>query len=201
MIIRALGIDPGFANCAFCLAEIDVEKVTVMPKHLDIVRTSKASKADIDNTPVELMTGGKKELLSSYDDFRRLRIITSKIQLLEEKVDVVISEMPTTGAKNHNAAKALAYALALVSTCRKPIVQVTPSMVKELTVGDRNATKEEMISWAVEQHPALNWVKRGGKLVGWNEHMADALAAIYAGIQTEQFERFVVQFLQQKVAA
>jgi hypothetical protein len=44
-----------------------------------------------------------------------------------------------------------------------------------------------MIEWAVAKHPDAPWLRRGGKLIAKNEHLADAVASIYAGLKTAQF--------------
>ena len=47
---------------------------------------------------------------------------------------------------------------------------------------------EEMINQAVALYPDANWPMRGGKIVaGTAEHMADAIAAIHAGVNTPEF--------------
>jgi hypothetical protein len=70
---------------------------------------------------------------------------------------------------------------------------VTPTEVKLAATGNKNASKQEMIDWAVEAHPEASWLrhKRKGvmELTAANEHLADALAAIYAGVLTDQFKQ------------
>jgi hypothetical protein len=72
------------------------------------------------------------------------------------------------------------------------MIEVTPAEVKLAGFGIRTATKQEMIAWATDKHPEANWKMRmlkGKKvLTSDNEHMADATAAIYAGMKTEQFK-------------
>ena len=50
-----------------------------------------------------------------------------------------------------------------------------------------------MINWAFDKHPDVNWItkKRKGslRLTNANEHLADAIAVIYAGIQSDQFKQ------------
>ena len=72
------------------------------------------------------------------------------------------------------------------------LIEVNPAEVKLATVGKRTAAKEDMIEWAIDMHPEVEWFtyKRGGKMLysDKNEHIADAVCAIYAGIQTQQFK-------------
>lgn len=55
------------------------------------------------------------------------------------------------------------------------------------TVGSKTASKQEMIEWAMHHHPEANWpMKTRNKalsvITGSAEHMADAIAAIHAGL-------------------
>lgn len=75
-----------------------------------------------------------------------------------------------------------------------PFFEVTPTEVKLAGAGSKTATKEDMIRWAMDRHPEANWptFKRNGKQVvseGKAEHMADATAAIYAGLATSAFQQ------------
>ena len=44
-----------------------------------------------------------------------------------------------------------------------------------------------MIESAVNMHPDAPWIRKDGKLLAKNEHLADALASIYAGLRSPQF--------------
>jgi Holliday junction resolvasome RuvABC endonuclease subunit len=84
-----------------------------------------------------------------------------------------------------------------------PFFEVTPSEVKMVSVGKKTATKLEMIEWAMGRHPEANWpmFKNNGKeqvSAAKAEHMADATAAIYAGLRTNSFKQtlHLMQFRQ-----
>lgn len=191
--IPVLGIDPGFANCGFCIADIDIGTMTVIPHSVEVLRTKGKSGHDLDEVCIELLDAKNRKPLQSYDDYCRLATITQRIRELESDRLIVFAEMPSTGAKNHNAAKGLAYALALVSCVTKPLVQLQPLAVKKAFLGDPQATKDEMINEAISRHPDLNWpANKQGKPLGYCEHAADALAVLYAGLATEQFERILL---------
>lgn len=77
-----------------------------------------------------------------------------------------------------------------------PFFEVTPSEVKLASVGKVTATKREMIHWAMAKHPEANWpvYKEHGKQVvseARAEHMADAVAAIYAGLAGNSFQQLL----------
>lgn len=77
-----------------------------------------------------------------------------------------------------------------------PFFEVTPTEVKMASFGKKTATKLEMIGWATAQHPEANWptYKQHGADVlseAKAEHMADAIAAIYAGVRCNTFQQFL----------
>lgn len=75
-----------------------------------------------------------------------------------------------------------------------PFFEVTPTEVKIAGPGYKNATKQDMIKWATEKHPEANWptYKQNGNILiaeAKAEHMADATAAIYAGLACNSFQQ------------
>lgn len=72
-----------------------------------------------------------------------------------------------------------------------PTIQVTPTEVKLVATGSKTASKQDMIDWAVKQYPNAKWLTKTQKgitsLVSKNEHLADALATIHAGVLTDEF--------------
>lgn len=87
-----------------------------------------------------------------------------------------------------------------------PFFEVTPTEVKMATVGKKTATKQEMIAWARTQHPEAPWPlykEKGVEYVTESkaEHMADATAAIYAGVRTTTFQSLLPLLVSQLKAA
>lgn len=75
-----------------------------------------------------------------------------------------------------------------------PFFEVTPTEVKVAGPGYKNATKADMIEWATKKHPEANWptYTQHGKILiteAKAEHMADATAAIYAGLSCNSFQQ------------
>ena len=56
------------------------------------------------------------------------------------------------------------------------------------SVGRKNASKKEMIEWAYEKHPEAPWLVRNDFPLMKQEHMADSIAVMYAGMRTKEFE-------------
>lgn len=87
-----------------------------------------------------------------------------------------------------------------------PFFEVTPTEVKMATIGRKTATKGDMIAWARGQHPQAPWplyqqngatYKKGELDTGRAEHMADATAAIYAGVRTSTFQQLLPLLISQ----
>lgn len=77
-----------------------------------------------------------------------------------------------------------------------PFFEVTPTEVKLATVGDKTASKTEMIRWAIDRHPEAPWptyAKHGQGFISEAkaEHQADAVAAIYAGLRCNAFQQLL----------
>ena len=80
-----------------------------------------------------------------------------------------------------------------------PFFEVSPTEVKVAGPGFANAKKQEMIQWAMATHPEANWpmYKQNGKDMvseAKAEHMADATAAIYAGLSCNSFQQMLPFF-------
>lgn len=105
-------------------------------------------------------------------------------------VDLVFVEMPV-GSQNARSMTSYGMCLGLIASIDIPLIIVTPTEVKLAATGNKTATKKDMINWAVSKHPNFPWKmnKRTKTPLNTNEHIADALAAIYAGLNTETFKQ------------
>jgi hypothetical protein len=75
-----------------------------------------------------------------------------------------------------------------------PFYEVTPTEVKLAATNNKTATKNQMIDWATGEYPYADWpteTKKGVSriIVSKAEHMADAIAAIHAGVKTQMFQQ------------
>jgi Holliday junction resolvasome RuvABC endonuclease subunit len=112
---------------------------------------------------------------------------------------VVFAEVPV-GSQSSRAMCSYGVCIGLLAglAARVPLIQVQPTEVKLAAVGTKTASKEEMIEWATGLYPQLPWftTKRKGVTTfsAKNEHIADAIAAIYAGILTDEFKRMIAMW-------
>jgi hypothetical protein len=79
------------------------------------------------------------------------------------------------------------------------LIEVTASETKKALTGDKNATKQQMISAAVELYPEANFTafypgQRKGSIPANAEHVADAIGTIHAGVNTPTFQNLMRLF-------
>ncbi len=122
--------------------------------------------------------------------------------------DVIFVEVPV-GSQSARAMASYGICVGILGALRAtgiPFFEVTPAEVKAASVGSKTASKAEMIVWAMAQHPEANWpmyMEHGVQLLSnaKAEHMADATAAIYAGVRTALFQQILPMLVSQLKAA
>lgn len=148
------------------------------------------SMIDLQSTEPHAAKGVRK----NCEDLDRARVLFGALALHTTGAQFAIAEVPV-GSQSAAAMKAYGVCIGVLSACRIPLIPVTPTEVKLVSVGKKDASKVEMIEWATRLHPNLNWLtkKQQGKtsFVAKNEHMADAVAAMYAGIKSQQFKEIL----------
>jgi Holliday junction resolvasome RuvABC endonuclease subunit len=176
MKIKVMGIDAAFTNIGLALATVDLTDpanpvVDVIDLHL------------IHTAPMKKRPRGMPR---SADDMRRAREAVNGIHehIAKWQPDIIVAEVPF-GSQSARASWALGIALGVLASI-PDLVEVTPMEVKAMS-GEKHADKDWMIEWAMDLHPNAPWVTRKLKgnivqVAGQNEHLADAVGAIYAGL-------------------
>jgi hypothetical protein len=96
-------------------------------------------------------------------------------------------------------------AVGVLASCKLPLFEVMPLETKLGSVGSKTADKPEIIAWAAERYPQASWLRyeadtRGkkphlrGDLHADNEHVADAIAIVHAGIRLPEFKQSLAFF-------
>lgn len=168
-----VGIDMAFANMGLARARIDGDVVTGLD--LELVTT-----VSVDT----------KVVRKSSNELRRAAELVGALRAFCAGADFAIAEVPS-GSQSAGAARALGIAVGVLASCPIPVLEVSQREVKLASVGKTTATKPEVIAWAVGRWPGLPWlrVKRKGVLVltASNEHLADAMATVVAGVNTAEY--------------
>lgn len=180
--IRVMGVDMAFSNVGIAVCDVDltdpknpvIEVLDLMVIHTDSIKKR------------------PRGMTKASDDLRRAR---EALQGLHTKIaswrpDVIVAEVPF-GSQSARASWTLGIAIGVLASLTN-IIEVTPRQVKTIT-GEAHADKAEMIEWAMSLHPDAPWAWRKFKgnmisVASTNEHTADALACVYAGLATAEFK-------------
>lgn len=179
MEVKVVGLDPALSNLGIAIARVNIRTMEIIVDDLRLVQT------DADNK-------NSKTVRKNSDDLRRARLLYEGMVEACDGVSFAIAEVPV-GSQSSRAMASYGVCLGLLAACPVPIVQVQPTETKLASVGSKTASKAEMIEWAMGKHPSAPWIMRkfNGRMepVDKNEHLADAIAAIEAGIRTDQFKQ------------
>lgn len=181
-MIQAVAIDAAFANMGLASVDICITPAGLVNVYgLDIRLISTEREAH-------------KVVRKSSDDLRRAKLLHSSLVEFVKgtKATIAFAEVPS-GSQSASAARALGIAVGVLGGCPLPIIEVSPMEVKKLFSkdGKRKVPKTEIIAWAMKQWPLLPWIRHAGKITLANEHLADAMAVVVAGISTNEFQQLV----------
>ena len=181
--IKVVGMDPSLSNWGLAYATLDLDSLEFTVDSLELVCTEPEKDKKV-----------RKMVRKNCEDLDRVKILQKAAVRACEDAFIAFVEVPV-GSQSSRAMTSYGVCLGVLAGLPIPLIVVTPDEVKIAGAGVKTATKEEMIEFAMREHPGANWLmkKRGGKLVplAKNEHLADAVAAIKAGIDTDQFQQLV----------
>ncbi len=182
--VSIVGIDPSLNNFGLAKGIVDLDTLSVELHELALVTT-------------ESNTTNKKVVRKNSDDLDRARKLHIELHEFLKGVDLVSVEIPV-GSQSARAMASYGVCIGVLASIQQPFIQVTPTEVKLCSVGSKTASKDQMIQWATNLYPNLNWLttsRNGGQVITTkNEHLADAIAAIHAGLLTDQF-KFLKMYL------
>lgn len=181
--IRAIGIDLAFANTGLSLVELHPGPGGQLELRLQDLRliTTTISKES------------RKAVRKSSDELRRAREIHAGIaQWIDEtSPSICFAEIPS-GTQSASAARGLGIAVGVLASFTIPLVEVNPMEVKNaVKSGKGNPTKAEIIAWATKLWPDAPWRRHGGRITLDNEHLADAVAVVAAGVKSQPFQQLL----------
>lgn len=177
-LITVVGIDPSLRNWGLAegLYNLDTEELRI--KHLEVVRPDLLDGKQVRQNSQDLESAYQL-FLRSMQQVRNARAIFVEVPIGSQSARAMASYGVCIGV------------LGSIRGCGKPFFEVTPTEVKLAGPGHRKASKGEMIEWAVERHPEAPWPFQQNKIIESRaEHMADAVAAIHAGIAGKPFQQF-----------
>jgi hypothetical protein len=190
MQIPVVGMDPSFRNWGIASGTLDLDTGVLSTPHLAVVKTGEEPK-------------GKQVRQNSYD-LEAAETLAKAVTPVAQYAKVVFVEVPH-GAQSASGAKGNGVVYGILGSLRArgiQIIEVTEAESKKLFAGKRTATKDDMIRAAVEFYPNANWPRQDkngakfqkGDIKNEAEHMADAIAAIHAGVHTPMFQNLMRLF-------
>lgn len=167
-----VGMDPSLSNWGFALAELDME--TLQPRLLEIYTQKTEPGKD------------RKRVRKNSDDLIRARLLHEAVKKYSSRASIAFVEVPH-GSQSARSMASYGVCIGVLAGVGIPLIQLTEQELKLATTGKKTSTKSEMIEWVVQRHSEVKWAMHKGRPAGSNEHMADAVGAIYAGIKTDDF--------------
>lgn len=170
--ISFVSIDSSLRNTGLVAGETDGINILITSSKL--IRTKK------DNS---------KKIRASSDTISRCKKTFEELdKFIKYNNPMVIFAETPSGSQNSSAMKSYGATCQLLATLYPSPIQITPIEAKIACLNNKKASKIEIIKWAYNLNPHLDWLKdKKGKLMLHNEHIADAIAIAYAGINRDQF--------------
>ena len=173
-VIRVAGVDPALNNLGMVKGNLDLSTLKFTPTEVSLVSTKP------DNS---------KGVYKNEDDLRRARELSTALIEFTEGVDMIFIEMPV----GSQSARAMASYGISVGVCAAldegQVILTSAKQGKFYLTGSYTASKASMIKHATEKYPNLGWLTNARKgISASNEHIADAIGSVLAGINTHKFK-------------
>lgn len=196
--LTVVGFDPSLNNWG-------VSRGTL---HLDLVHLKNSSLQITGLSVINPVKPTGKQVRTNSKDILSAEQLANGALEAAEGAQAIFVEVPV-GSQSARAMASYGICVGVLGALRAmgiPFFEVTPTEVKMATVGSKTATKTEMIAWARAQHPEAPWPmykEKGEELLSQAkaEHMADATAAIYAGVRIPTFQQLLPMLVAQLKAA
>lgn len=175
MKIPVLGCDPSLSNWGLARGMLDLDTGTF---------------TDVELLLVETKPDDTKQVRQNSKDITRCESIASGVIDWFNWASVTFVEVPV-GSQSANGMKSYGVCVGILGAFRamgNQLIEVSPTENKIALTNSKTASKDSMIRAAHELYPEANWLKDSkGKLLNKNEHLADAIGSIHAGVNTPAF--------------
>lgn len=184
--IPVVGLDPSMNNWGFARGTLGPEGLVL--ESIGVIQ------------PV---VSTNKQVRQNSKDVETAKQLADGLFHITGGAGIVFAEVPV-GSQSARAMASYGVCVGILGAFRsqgKQFIAVTPTEVKMAATGKKDASKSQMIQWAINAHPEADWpmYKSSGKLVlseAKAEHIADATAAIYAGLRSDPFQQLLPLFQQ-----
>ncbi len=188
--MNVLGVDPGFANFGWCVAEV-LSNGKIRPIDAGVIVTEKTAK--------------KLKVLSPDDEFRRSRELYLGLRDIVCRREVrMVSAEGMSSPRNAATVRMLGYAWGVIaSICEHyclPLAQVNPKQLKKKICGRMSVTDLELHNAVRKLYPEIQPILNKTTIMSKQEHGYDALSAIEACRDGELFRTLVVNLPLKRIA-
>lgn len=185
-MLNVIGFDPSMRNWGIAKATYSLRDGTVTVSTLNVVQPIRPR---------------GKQIRKNSSDLEVANQLSRNVFEAVQGADAVFVEIPV-GSQSARSMASYGICIGILGALRAsgiPFYELTPTEVKLAATGDKNATKEQMIEWAVSAYPNANWpthTRQGVTQVTASqaEHLADAIATIHAGVQSTNFQQLIALF-------
>lgn len=182
--MKIVGMDPSMSNFGVVNATLDLDTMKFTVQGMHVVQTEPEKDKKV-----------RKQVRKNSEDLDRARKLHRGAMEATEGAFMAFIEVPV-GSQSARAMASYGVCLGVIAAVAEtlPIIQVTPNEVKLAGAGTKTATKGEMIEAMIAKYPDAPWPMRKSKgelvpIAGECEHLADALAAIEAGVSSDEFRQ------------
>lgn len=182
--LSILGCDPSFSNWGLAGGVYDTTTSKLEISWLDVI------------SPV--VNKGKQTRQNSIDLDRAKQLAKGFISWVK-RVDLIAAEVPHGSQSSRSMASygVCIGILGTVANTRVPLIEVNAIETRKVITGKKKATKTQAITWAMDKHPEAPWPMKSvngvtSVIESKAEHMADAIAAIYAAMETDTFKTMAI---------
>ncbi len=166
--MKFISVDPSLNNTAVVVGVIYNDKI--VPQEYTLIQTHPPKK-------------GEPKIKNLVYRVRHI-LKTLKEIVDRENADCCFAELPT-GSQSSTASIGVGVSCSIISVLCENTTYVTASEVKISAVGNKNATKKEIMKYCEDKYPDFNFErKKDGTLVeGRMEHVCDAICIAEAGFK------------------
>lgn len=190
MKIPVVGFDPSMTHWGIAEGELDLMTGHLNALSLTLVEPKKITAKQVRQNSIDLDVA---------EQLSKVALSTAR------RAKAVFVEVPV-GSQSARAMCAYGMCCGILGTIRAQgieLIEVTATEVKLSLSGQRHATKQQQIDAALAQYPDANWptYTRKGivKVPDTVEHLADAIGAIHAGVNTPLFQN-LMRLIQKEAA-
>lgn len=179
--LRVVGFDPSLRNWGIAKGLYDLGAGSLSVQALDVICA-------------DVPTG--KQVRQNSKDLEVAKQLYAAAWAAAQDAQAIFVEVPV-GSQSARAMASYGLCVGILGGLRAmgiPFFEVTPNEVKLASAGKKTASKQDMIAWATTKYPTAPWPtyrQHGADLISEAkaEHMADAIAAIHAGLQSNPFQQ------------